>query len=75
MLLSTRSAPDSATSRTRPSGPASTSPPVQFLGGAGGGVGVGERDPGDAALDRLLDQRECLLPADRPTISNCSGRA
>ena len=62
MLLSTRSAPDSATSRTRPSGPASTSPPVHVLGGAGGGVGVGERDPGDAVLDRLLDEREMVAP-------------
>ena len=57
IALSTRSAPDSATSRTRPSGPASTSPLGPRLGGARGGVGVGERDPRHAVGARLRDQR------------------
>ena len=30
------------------------------LGGVGRGVGIGQRDPGDAVLDRLLDERHVL---------------
>ena len=40
-----------------PRAPASTSPLGPRLGGAGGGVGVGERDPRHAVRARLRDQR------------------
>ena len=49
--------PDSATSRTRPSGPGEHLAVGPRLGGARGGVGVAERDPPDAVLARLRDQR------------------
>ena len=43
------------------------------LGGARGGVGVGERDPAHAVLARLLDQRaRGERSADSPTSSNSS---
>ena len=57
IALSTRSAPDSATSRTRPSGPASTSPPVHdsaARAAASGSDSAIRRTPWAA---RLLDER------------------
>ena len=53
-MLRTRSAPDSATSRIRPSGPREHLAAGPDLGGAGRGVRVGERDARHAVLDRLL---------------------
>ena len=62
MLLSTRSAPDSATSRIRPFGAGEHFAAASTLGGARGRVLVGERDPRHAVLDRLLDERDVVAP-------------
>ena len=75
MALSTRSASDSATSRTSPSGPASTSPLGPRLGRARGGVGVGERDPAHAVRARLLDERLVRRAGGQPDELELARRA
>ena len=57
IALSTRSAPDSATSRTSPSGPASTSPPVHASAARAAASGSLSAIRPHAVLARLRDQR------------------
>ena len=75
IALSTRSACDSATSRTRPSGPDSTSPSVHVLGGARGGVGSVSAIRVTPCSRACAISGSCVRPADSPTTSNAPGRA
>ena len=74
IALSTRSAPGLGHEPHEPLGPGEHLAARPRLGGAGGGVGVPQRDPVDAVGARLRDQRLVRsAPRDSPTSSNASG--
>ena len=75
--FSTRSAPDSAISRTMPSGPASTSPPVQASRRLRGRVLVGECDARHADARAAWASSRSQLerpPGRRPRARRCARR-
>src|SRR4051794_15682009 len=72
MAFSTRSAPDSATSRTSPSGPASTSPPVQASAARAAASGSLMATRVTPCARACATTASCARPADSPTISNAS---
>ena len=73
IALSTRSAPVSATSRTRPSGPASTSPSVHASAARAAATGSPSAIRRTPWARAWATSASCERSADRPTSSNASG--
>ena len=70
IALSTRSAPDSATSEIRPSGPRRTSPPVHCSAASAAASGSQTAILATPYIRACAISCSWLRPADRPTTSN-----